>query len=379
MDPDDFEQGPGTITYYQSLPCYRPAGLPPTINFTDEMVRSYGDAQYTLGQLATLHHDIENENLLIAPFVVREAAMSSRIEGTDVTVSDIVLHDPEADPVQSAADLQDIREAYNYVEAISTGFEALEDDEPITRELLCTLHEQLLVDVRGEDKRPGEVRDVPVLIGSDSNPDTARFIPSSPDAVSLLFDGLITYIQTGKYPPLIDTAITHYQFETIHPFRDGNGRLGRLLIMLQLHEAGLLADPYLYLSAYFNQRRDEYFDHLLAVSKRGAWEEWIAFVLEGITQQALDAYDCGRELIALRERYHTTYSDMPAVRDVIDYLFAEPYLKAGRAIEQTGRSNRGVYGAIDRLEEDGIIEQVTDRDYDRVYRAPEILAIVEST
>lgn len=378
MDPEEFEDGPGQINPYNGLPCYEPSGLPPEIEYTDDILRSYGDARYALGQLSTLHHDLDNENLLIAPFVVREAAMSSQIEGTDVTVSDIILHAPADDPEHSAAELRDIREAYNYVEAISTAFDALEKGESITRSLSCELHEHLLVDVRGEEKRPGEVRDVPVIIGPDSNPEHARFIPSNPETAPLLLDNLLTYIQTGKYPPLIDTAISHYQFETIHPFRDGNGRLGRLLIMLQLHQADLLPEPYLYLSAYFNQHRLEYFDRLLAVSKHGAWEEWIVFVLEGVTQQAIDAYERGRELIALRDEYRSNYPNSPAVRDLVDFLFEEPYVKASRAIEKTGRSNEGIYGAIERLEDDGVLEEITGKDYNRVYRAAQILSIVES-
>ena len=378
MNTDEFENGPGTIDPHDGLPCYQPAGLPPEINYRDDVLRAYGDARYALGQLSTLHHDLDNENLLIAPFVVREAAMSSQIEGTDVTVSDIILHSPEDDPEQSAADLRDIREAYNYVEAISAGFESLEAGEALSRSLLCDLHESLLIDVRGEEKKPGDIRDVPVIIGPNGNPENARFIPANPDSVPLLLDNLLTYIQTGKYPPLIDTAITHYQFETIHPFRDGNGRLGRLLIMLQLHDAGLLPEPYLYLSAYFNQHRMEYSDHLLAVSKDGAWEDWIVFVLEGITQQAIDAYERGRELIDLREMYQEQYPNSPAVRDVIDFLFEEPYLKASRAIEKTGRSNEGIYGAIERLEDDGLVEEITGKEYNRIYQAVEILNIVES-
>lgn len=378
MNPDEFDDGPGTINPFDGLPCYQPAGLPPEIDYRDDLLRAYGDARYALGQLSTLHHDIDNENLLIAPFVVREAAMSSQIEGTDVTVSDIILHSPEDDPEHSAADIRDIREAYNYVEAISSGFESLEAGEELSRSLLCDLHESLLIDVRGEEKNPGEVRDVPVIIGPDSNPENARFIPANPDAVPLLLDNLVTYIQTGKYPPLIDTAIVHYQFETIHPFRDGNGRLGRLLIMLQLHSDGLLPEPYLYLSAYFNQHRMEYFDHLLAVSKDGAWEDWIVFVLEGITRQAIDAYERGRELIDLRAEYRDRYPNSPAVRDVIDFLFEEPYLKASRAIENTGRSNEGVYGAIERLENDGLIEEITGKEYNQIYQAIEIIDVVES-
>ncbi|WP_435361592.1 Fic family protein [Haloarchaeobius sp. DFWS5] len=379
MNPDEFEGGPGRIEMYGDVPCYQPASLPPEISYTDDMLRAYGDARYALGQLSTLHDDIENENLLIAPFVVREAAMSSQIEGTDVTVSDIVLHNLDDDPKRSAAKLRDVREAYNYVEAIRTGFDALAEGRQIDEELICDLHETLLIDVRGEDKRPGQMReDIAVMIGPDNHIEHARFVPASPQSVRLLVDQLLAYIRSGTYPPLIDIALTHYQFETIHPFRDGNGRLGRLLIMLQLYQSQLLSEPYLYLSAYFNRYRTEYFDRLLAVSQRGDWETWIVFVLNAIAEQAIDAYDCGRKLVSLRNGYREKFPNSPAVRDVIDHLFEEPYLKASRAIEGTGRSRQAVYDAIEKLTAEGIIQELTDKQRNRVFEAPEILALVES-
>jgi len=379
MDPTDFEDGPGWIDSYEGIPCYQPAGLPPGLSYTDDILRAYGDARYALGQLSTLHDDIENENLLIAPFVVREAAMSSQIEGTDVTVSDIVLHNLEDDPERSAADLRDIREAYNYVEAIRTGFDALDEGRQIDQELLCDLHESLLVDVRGENKRPGHIRDdIPVMIGPDNNIENARFVPANPNSVALLLDQLLSYIRNGNYPPLIDIAITHYQFETIHPFRDGNGRLGRLLIMLQLYQATLLSDPYLYLSAYFNYYRTEYVNRLLAVSQHDEWEPWITFVLDAIAEQAIDAYRCGIELVSLRSDYRGRFPNSPAVRDVIDHLFEEPYLRAPRAIDATGRSRQAVYDAVEKLSDEDIIVEVTGQDRNRVYKAPDILALVES-
>jgi Fic family protein len=379
MDPTDFEDGPGWIDPHEGTPCYQPAGLPPEIAYTDDILRAYGDARYALGQLSTLHDDIENENLLIAPFVVREAATSSQIEGTDVTVSDIVLHNVDEDPDRSAADLRDIREAYNYVEAIRTGFTALDEGRQIDQELICELHESLLIDVRGENKRPGQIRDeIPVMIGQDNRIENARFVPANPDSVALLLDQLQSYIRNGSYPPLIDIAITHYQFETIHPFRDGNGRLGRLLIMLQLYQANLLSEPYLYLSAYFNHYRTEYFDRLLAVSQSGEWEAWITFVLNAIAEQAIDAYRCGVELVSLRSEYRGRFPNSPAVRDVIDHLFEEPYLQAPRAIDATGRSRQAVYDAIERLGDAGIVRELTDKERNRVYEAPEILALVES-
>lgn len=379
MDPDEFEDGPGTIDPYQGVPCYRPDSLPPEVNYTDAMLRVYGDAQYALGRLTTLHREIDNEKLLIAPFVVREAAMSSQIEGTNVTVSDIILHDLETQPERSAADLADVREAYNYVDAVNQGFDYMNAGNDISVDFICSLHETLLRDVRGSTETPGQLRNVPVYIGSpDGSPETARFVPANPTTVDILLEQLVAYMQNGSYPPLIDIAITHYQFETIHPFRDGNGRLGRMLSMLQLFDAGLLPEPYLYLSAYFNRYRQQYLDYLLAVSRDGDWEQWITFVLNAIAEQAIDAYDCGVELRALRESYHGRFPNRPAVRDVIDHLFEEPYLTAPRATEATGRSKQGVYDAIDALTEEGIIEEISDSQRYRVYEAPAILRVVES-
>lgn len=379
MHVEAFTDGPGTIDTHEGLPCYRPASLSPDLDYTEDLLRVYGDAQYALGRLATLHHNLANENLLIAPFVVREAAMSSQIEGTNVTVSDIILHDIDTEPTHSAADSRDIREAYNYVDAIRYGFDQVRTDGRFSIDLICALHERLLGDVRGEAERPGELRDVPVYIGSpNGSPETARFIPASPDRVDLLLEQLVSYINDGSYPPLIDVALTHYQFETIHPFRDGNGRLGRLLMMLQLHRAGLLPEPYLYLSAYFNRHRQQYLDGLLAVSRDGAWEDWLTFVLNAIAEQAIDAYDCAVELQRLQTRYLEMFPNRPAVRDVIEYLFEAPYLTAPRAIEATGRSRQAVYDAIEVLEEEDMITEISDSERYRVYRAPAILSIVTS-
>jgi len=379
MDADEFEHGPGTIDPYEGLPCYRPDSLPPEIEYTDDVLRVYGDAQYALGRLATLHRNVDNENLLIAPFVVREAAMSSQIEGTNVTVSDIILHDIETSPKRSAADSKDVREAYNYVDAIRQGFDRLAAGDQLSAELICELHETLLSDVRGVEEHPGQLRDVPVYIGSpDGSAATARFIPANPNTIDLLLEQLVSYMNSGSYPPLLDVAITHYQFETIHPFRDGNGRLGRLLMMLQLYDAGLLPEPYLYLSAYFNRHRQQYLDYLLAVSRDGAWEQWITFVLNAIAEQAIDAYDCGVELQSLRTEYHSLFPNRPVARDVVDYIFEEPYLTAPRAIEATGRSRQAVYDAIEALEAEGIVAEISDSERYRVYEAPDILRVVES-
>ncbi|SFR98587.1 Fic family protein [Halomicrobium zhouii] len=378
MDPADFTAGPGRIDDHEGLPCYTPASLPPDLEYTEDLLAVYGDAQYALGRLATLARDIDNPNLLIAPFVHREAAMSSQVEGTNVTISDIYQHEVGAEPSRSAAELDDVREAYNYVDAVTQGFERLDDGGSIEVDLICDLHETLMGSVRGGEERPGELREVPVYIGArDGTPEDANFIPANPDLVPLLLDQLFSYVGRGEYPPLIDVALTHYQFETIHPFRDGNGRMGRLLIMLQLYDSGLLPGPYLYLSAYFKRFGDQYREKLLAVSQDGAWEEWITFVLDAIAEQAIDGYDCGIELTELREEYREQFPSSPTARALVDYCFEQPYLTGPRAVEATGRSKPAVYDAIEKLESAGIVEETTGKQRNKVYEAPEILAVVQ--
>jgi len=380
MDPADFTDGPGRIDDYEGLPCYTPASLPPDLEYTEDLLAVYGDAQYALGRLATLARDIDNPNLLIAPFVHREAAMSSQVEGTNVTISDIYQHEVGAEPSRSAAELDDVREAYNYVDAVTQGFDRLDDGGAIEVDLVCDLHETLMGSVRGGEERPGELREVPVYIGArDGTPEDANFIPANPDLVSLLLDQLFSYVGRGEYPPLIDVALTHYQFETIHPFRDGNGRMGRLLIMLQLYDSGLLPGPYLYLSAYFKRFGDQYREKLLAVSQEGAWEDWITFVLDAIAEQAIDGYDCGIELTELREAYREQFPSSPTARALVDYCFEQPYLTGPRAVEATGRSKPAVYDAIEKLESAGIVEETTGKQRNKVYESPEILAVVQSS
>jgi Fic family protein len=377
MDRADFADSPGAFDEFDGLDCYRPPSLPPDLAYTDDLFDVYGDAQYALGRLATLHRDLDNPNLLIAPFVHREAAMSSQVEGTNVTISDIYAHEAGADPERSAAELADVREAYNYVDAVTAGFDHLDDGGDIDLDLVCSLHEQLLGGVRGEDDRPGELREVPVYIGApDGNPADAAFIPASPDVLDVLLEQLLSYLRRGEYPPVVDVALCHYQFEAIHPFRDGNGRIGRLLMMLQLYDAGLLPGPYLYLSAYFREHGHEYRDRLLGVSQRGEWAEWITFVLDAIAEQAIDAHDCGIALTDLRTAYRDRFPSSPVARELVDYVFEQPYLTGPRAVEATGRSKPAVYDAIEALEAEGIVVETTGQERNKVYEAPAVLDVL---
>lgn len=379
MDPEEFEDGPGTIEPFDGLPCYQPDTLPPAITYTDELVRAYGDAQYGLGRLATLLRDADADSLLLAPIMVREAAMSSQIEGADVSVSDIILHDVEPSAPRFDAGSRDVQEAYNYVDAIREGFDRLTAGETLTVRLIRDLHETLCRDVPGVGGSPGQLREIPVFIGSlVGSAESARFVPANPETVEPLLKRLLEYCTDGSYPPLIDVAITHYQFETIHPFRDRNGRVGRLLMMLQLYDAGLLPEPYLYLSAYFNRHREQYLDYLLEVSRDGAWEQWITFVLEAIAEQADDAYARTIELQSLRTTYRELFPDSPVVRHVIDYVFDEPYFTLERAVEATGRSRTAVDDAVAALQAEGLVGETPGSDRYRVFEATAVLDVVES-
>lgn len=380
MNPDEFRDGPGDIEYHDGIPCYTPAALPPDIELSEELLRANSDAMYALGQLSSLHRDMDNPAVILSPFIHQEAAMSSQIEGTRVTLSDIYEHEAGATPERSAAEHAEITEAYNYVQAIREGINRLNEDTEMGVELICELHEMLLGGVRGEEKRPGELRTQAVLIGAHSvTPDDARFVPARPEIVNLLLQQMFVYIQqVPRYTRLVDIGLFHYQFETIHPFLDGNGRLGRLLMILLLYEWELLPGPYLYLSAFFNANREKYLDHLLAVSRDGAWEEWVVFVLEALETQAWNAYESSEALLSLRNKYRDEYHDAgPVVRELVEFLFERPYITASAAIDGLNRSQPAVNRALNQLENDGIVEEQTGHQRHQVWTAQDILKIVE--
>ena len=231
--------------------------------------------------------------------------------------------------------------------------------------------------VRGEDKQPGEFRDTQVYIGGRGT--EARFVPPPPSVVQYAMQNLETYMQTGgAFQPLIDIGLVHYQFETVHPFRDGNGRMGRLLIMLMMYDEELLPEPYLYPSSYFNRNRAQYTDRLLAVSRDNAWEEWLTFFLEGISQQAQEAFSRASELLDLRDEYRERYQDGPnSVSHLAMEVFTKPYLTVNEASELLDMTYGAANNAVSKLEADGVLEEVTGQSRNRVFRAREVFHIIQ--
>lgn len=382
MKPGDFTtDAPGcvvTITARSGHPAWAfvPDPLPPEIAMDAELASRAEDAALALGRLNGLGHMLPNPTLLIQPFIRREALASSRIEGTRADFDQLVMFDSSS---ADAASDPDIQEVNNYVDALESGW-LRPSQRPFSTSFMIELHQQLMRGVRGQTKNPGRLRMDQVLIGgSRDDLTTARFVPPPAPDIRNLLDNLSHFIQRpSPLPALIRLALVHYQFETIHPFEDGNGRLGRLLMPLVLKEWGLLDKPLLYLSEYFERRRDSYIDHLFAVSQRGAWREWILFTLEGIQTQADDAVHRSQVLLNMRESLRVTYqsSGSGKILRIIDALFESPGITIHQAMDVTALGYSQTSTLIKGLERDGVLVALPVRRRNRIFLAPAILGAI---
>ncbi|QSG11072.1 putative transciptional regulator [Halapricum desulfuricans] len=370
---------------------YFPDKLPPSLELTDAVIDEVSRAMWALGRLEGLGSEVDNPGAVFSSFVYKEAEQSSQVEGTAVTVSDLYRYDVDELEIRQTVESDheaDVREARNYIRALDDAISFLQtagvERESITTELVTSLHEQLLIRGRskGEDPLPGEFRPGYAVIeeqASQSLGKQIRFVPPKPDSVPRLMDDLERFIQRGSHwPTLIDIAVAHYQFETIHPFKDGNGRVGRLLVVLMLVSSGLLHYPMLYLSSYIERYRTEYADRLLAVSEEGAWDEWLQFFLRGIREQAEEAFVRARLLVNTRQEYERRYTDTAkSVRRLSLALFEDPYFTVREASERIGVVYQTANNAVGELEADGVVEEITGNEQNRVFRAAEIMDIVE--
>jgi len=380
MDPDQFaDDFPGELNYDGTFPTYVPEKLPPEIEQSGELIKKMGDARGAIGKLSGISGMVENYRmLLLRPFIRREAVYSSRIEGTYATVSAVYAIEAGEEEAIVDASERDSAEVYNYVQATEEGLSRIED-EKLSEELLKDLHNTLMSDVRGGDKSPGEFRNDQRAIG-DQDPHLARFVPPEPHRIPYEMENLIDYANSGPiHDPLVDIAIIHYQFETIHPFADGNGRMGRLLITLLLNKYGLLKDPFLYLSSYFNARRDEYVDRLFGTNARGEWEEWIKFFLDAVIDQSREVVLRSRELVSLREEYMHEYDSMryEALIPLIRYLLKNPITTISKASEGIDKNYQATRNAINQLESDGVLSETTGKSRYKTFKAAEIMNVIE--
>jgi Fic family protein len=355
-----------------------PDPLPPGIDFDLRAINLLGQAERALGELAGMGTRLPNPHLLINPFLQREAILSSRIEGTIATAQELVLF---AADIPSAQAKPDVKEVSNYVAAMTYGLKRLKEI-PVCLRFIKELHERLLRGVRGDEHRPGEFRTAQNAIGMHGQSlIEARFVPPPVREMTQALYDLEKYIALpNELPILVQLALIHYQFETIHPFMDGNGRIGRLLISLLLCERGNLPQPLLYLSAYFESHRREYMDQLLYVSQRGDWLDWVKFFLTGVVEQAKDAVSRTNKLCSLwdeyRGRLQSARSSALALK-LVDDLFELPVVTVAKAAKTLGVTPHSAQSNIDKLVKQNILAEATGKQRNRLYMAPEIIDIIE--
>lgn len=363
-----------------------PHPLPPQLTLDVGLVCALSDADRALGELAGLGRAMPNPHLLIRPFIRREAVLSSRIEGAQTDIGDLYAYEagqlPPPGPAQTARE-SDVREVHNYVTALEYGLERI-NTLPVSLRLLRELHERLLAGVRGEHATPGEFRRSQNWIGAPGcTLNDAAYVPPPVADMHAALDALEKYLHAEcVYPPLVRIGLIHYQFEAIHPFVDGNGRIGRLLITLLLIHWNLLPLPLLYLSAYFERQRAAYYDLLFAVSQRGDWRDWLLFFLRGVAEQARDAVRRARRLqdlqTAWRARLIQGRAPAHSLR-LADSLFQSPVLTIPQAQAILGVSYPTAQHTMRRLIEAGILQQVGKSAYSRTFFAPDILAAVSQS
>ena len=359
---------------YQS---FKPNPLPPIpeIEMDGEIVKLLVDANKQLVKLDTASQLISNADLFISMYVRKEALISSLIEGTQCTLDDVL--DPE---VEANANL-DVSDVINYVKATQYALKRLER-LPLCCRLIREIHEVLMENVRGQDKTPGEFRHSQNWIGpANCSLKDARYIPPNVEDMQTAMSDLEKYINENvDYDPLIRAALIHYQFETIHPFLDGNGRIGRLLILLYLMEQRLIEKPVIYISYFLKKNQIEYYDRISEVRRTGNFEQWIRFFLEAVSKAASDSLEAIRQLSVLHdtnvEKLPKTTRSKDNLRAVFDYIEQYPIIDIKRTAKELEVSYNTVAAAVRKLVELGILQETTNAARNRVFAYEEYLAIL---
>jgi Fic family protein len=355
-----------------------PPPLPPEppidiLSLLDRLSR----AERALGRLDGITMLLPRQELFLYMYVRKEAVLSSQIEGTQSTLSDLLRFETEA---QAGEPVDDIREVSNYVDAMMYGLERLEK-LPLSLRLIREMHARLLNSGRGGSKDPGEFRRSQNWIGG-SRPGNALFVPPPVAELDPALNALEVFMheEGSRLPPLIKAGLIHVQFETIHPFLDGNGRIGRLLVTLYLCVHGVLEKPLLYLSLYLKTRRADYYRLLQEVRENGAWEAWLEFFLDGVAETANQAFNAASLIVDLfkldRERITMDSDRAGSALRIHDLLQQNPYVTSNQLVARTGLSAPTVNAALADLARLGIIEEVTGRRRNRVFGYQRYLAIL---
>lgn len=363
--------------YFAFVP--NPLPPAPSLELGPELHDLLGNANQALGRLDGITLLLPDANHLLHAFIRKEAVLSSQIEGTMSSLSDLLLFENEVAP---GVPTEDVEETSNYIAALYHGIEAVESGRlPLCNRLLREVHGLLLRSGRGSDKAPGEFRRIQNWLGG-SRPSAARYVPPPWQEVEPAMAALERFLHDDPVPSpvLIKAALAHVQFETIHPFLDGNGRVGRLLITLLLAEQKVLERPLLYLSLYLKRNRETYYERLQGVRTEGRWEEWLSFFLEGVIEVSRSTAETTQAIVELierdRARIHELRRGAPTALRVLDLAVKNVVVRPPVAAGQLGLSDPPVYAATKRLEEAGILREVTGRSRGKAYVYDEYMAIL---
>ncbi len=355
-----------------------PAPLPPTppLEISGELLRLLSDADRDLAKLAALAELLPNPDLFVAMYVKQEAVLSSQIEGTQSTLQDVLAFDTNP---TAAGRSRDVEEVVNYVRAMNHGLARLKEDFPLSLRLIREIHAELMRGVRGQERTPGEFRTSQNWIGG-SSPANAVFVPPPAHEVMNCLGAFENFLHNHREdtPVLIRCALAHAQFETIHPFLDGNGRVGRLLITFMLCEAQVLAQPLLYLSIFLKANRLEYYDRLMAVRQRGDWEGWVKFFLRGVSETARLAAATGRNILAMREEHRKRFDFDFYVLQLLETLIQQPRINVATAMKLLHCTHTRASKAIQLLQQAGLLKELTGQARNRVFQYEPYLAHFEN-
>lgn len=379
MDESDFigtKTGEVRWSMYGEYCYFHPHDLPFDHDYSPEVISAMTDASIELARLDGMLGLVDDSTveMLSRNLSLMESTSSSSIEGTRSTVDDVFRSEKEEEKDESI--IRDNQEITNYRKALIQGFDELPAGGRFDIEIIKRLHRTLMAGVRGSDKSPGEFKVHQNAIGMASDTlETAKMVPASPESVDHLIDNWLEYVNSDSLNTVEKMAMAHYQFEAIHPFRDGNGRVGRLLSLMILRRDGLLKYPILYISGYLNSRRSEYIDLMYRVSSRDSIDEWLTFFSEGLCIQARSAAKTVEALIRYRKRLTDAAEDLKETK-VVEMLFRNPYITSRNIVEELDISVPTANKILDRFQSEGILREVTGKRRNRLYCAEGIIDIL---
>ena len=380
MDIEKFKNSPSgkVIKTKKDYWAFIPNPLPPEglDTFSADFVNILSEADRGIGALKSLSKLIPNPNLLIAPFVRKEAVQSSRIEGTQASLTDIFYYEASKEKPKNS----DVLEVLNYVKAMNYGFSRIKK-LPLSLRLIREIHRKLMKGVRGDMLSPGEFRTTQNWIGPPGcSLNDATYVPPPVNEMNKLLNQLEKFLYAeDPIAPLVKCALIHYQFEAIHPFLDGNGRVGRLLITFYLYHRGFLYYPILYLSDFFERHRDEYYDLLLGVSQSGNWKKWLKYFIRGVAEQSKAAEETGHDILNLQKNYRQLLQkeSVPTpVFKLLDMLFVNPIVSLNGISEFLKVTWPTAKASVEQLIRLGILKEISGRKRNRIYCAKELLDMI---